>query len=134
MDNTITIHKLPERAVAHAVAAASGVTTTMTAAQAAATTGGTHTTIGQLTDHEGYISCARFRDDNELLTCSGDASIMVWDVEANVCKQRYRDHVADVMTVAWAPHYGTDTSKGAAASDVFVSGSIDGMAKLWDTR
>lgn len=80
-------------------------------------------TWGELAQHEGYLSCCRFITDSEIITSSGDSTCILWDVEAKTPKQIFNDHTGDVMSVSiWE-----DTS-------MFVSGSCDATAKLWDYR
>jgi len=81
---------------------------------------GTHAELAQ---HEGYLSCVRFVDEGELITSSGDRSCILWDIESHREKQSFHGHDGDVMSV-------TVTDDGRQ----FVSGSCDGMSKLWDVR
>ena len=34
----------------------------------------------ELSGHDGYLSCCRFIDNSKMLTSSGDATCMLWDV------------------------------------------------------
>jgi len=77
----------------------------------------------ELFGHEGYVSSARFIDDSEILTSSGDSSCILWDVERKIPKHVFKDHTADVMSVSVCEPNKT-----------FVSGSVDCTAKLWDHR
>ncbi|MES1912552.1 MAG: hypothetical protein MHM6MM_004809 [Cercozoa sp. M6MM] len=77
----------------------------------------------ELQHHEGYLSCCRFIDDNEIISSSGDSTCILWDVEAKMPKCVYRDHKGDVMSVSiWEN------------KNVFVSGSCDSTARVWDFR
>jgi guanine nucleotide-binding protein G(I)/G(S)/G(T) subunit beta-1 len=77
----------------------------------------------ELNHHEGYLSCARFIDDTAMISSSGDATCVLWDVEAKAPKAIFNDHNGDVMSVAlWN------------ATGVFVSGSCDSSCKMWDYR
>jgi guanine nucleotide-binding protein G(I)/G(S)/G(T) subunit beta-1 len=80
-------------------------------------------TYGELAQHEGYLSCCRFIRDDEIVTSSGDSTCILWDVEAKSPKAIFNDHTGDVMSVSIF-----DTN------DIFVSGSCDSTAKLWDHR
>jgi len=77
----------------------------------------------ELHKHEGYLSCCRFISEREIITSSGDSTCILWDVEKRVPKSEFRDHTGDVMSVSIADH-----------GNVFVSGSCDSRAMLWDIR
>lgn len=51
----------------------------------------------ELTGHEGYLSCCRFRSQSTILTSSGDSTCSLWDIQANQRTQVFSDHTADVM-------------------------------------
>jgi len=57
------------------------------------------------------------------VTSSGDSSCILWDVETKNPKAIFNGHSGDVMSVSV---FDSD--------DVFVSGSCDATAKLWDHR
>jgi len=80
-------------------------------------------TYAELAQHEGYLSCCRFIRDNEIITSSGDSTCILWDVETKTPTQVFNDHTGDVMSVAIHD-----------ATHVFVSGSCDATARLWDHR
>jgi len=75
----------------------------------------------ELAQHEGYLSCCRFIDDQHIITSSGDGSCILWDVTAKSPVTTFSDHAGDVMSVSIYENY-------------FVSGSCDTEAKLWDFR
>uniref|UniRef100_A0A6A7G5S5 Guanine nucleotide-binding protein, beta subunit n=2 Tax=Hirondellea gigas TaxID=1518452 RepID=A0A6A7G5S5_9CRUS len=77
----------------------------------------------ELANHEGYLSCCRFIDDDEILTSSGDSTCILWDVETKNPKVIFDSHASDVMSVSLG-------DKGA----VFVSGSCDSTAKVFEPR
>mmetsp|Transcript_49853 Transcript_49853/g.97758 ORF Transcript_49853/g.97758 Transcript_49853/m.97758 type:complete len:352 (-) Transcript_49853:330-1385(-) len=77
----------------------------------------------ELTQHEGYLSCCRFIGSNEMLTSSGDATCILWDIETSTAKTTFADHESDVMSVS-----------AHESNQWFVSGSCDASAKLWDYR
>lgn len=79
----------------------------------------------ELTAHDGYLSCARFLDESQILTSSGDSTCILWDLEAEKPLRTFSDHSADVMGVSLNP---------GAEKTVFVSASCDASAKLWDVR
>lgn len=84
-----------------------------------------------LTGHKGYVSsCLYVPDqDNHLITSSGDQTCGFWDVTTG---QRISvfggefpsGHTADVLSV----------SINNSNSNMFVSGSCDTTARLWDIR
>jgi len=78
----------------------------------------------ELQQHEGYVSCARFTDDEHILTASGDANCILWDIEYQQPTNVFSAHTGDVESVAF----------NTADRSTFVSGSIDMTAKLWDFR
>jgi guanine nucleotide-binding protein G(I)/G(S)/G(T) subunit beta-1 len=80
-------------------------------------------TYCELAQHEGYLSCCRFIQDDEIITSSGDSTCILWDVEGKAPKAIFNDHLGDVMSVAISEQ-----------NETFVSGSIDATAKLWDHR
>lgn len=79
----------------------------------------------ELNRHDGYLSCCRFLSDEKILTSSGDTSCMLWDIQSTDPITVFEDHEADVMSIA--TRAGKDTN-------IFVSGSCDATAKIWDTR
>ncbi|KAK8961970.1 Guanine nucleotide-binding protein subunit beta [Platanthera guangdongensis] len=84
-----------------------------------------------LTGHKGYVSCCQFVPDQEfhLITSSGDQTCGLWDVTTG---QRISvfggefpsGHTSDVLSV----------SVNTSNSNMFVSGSCDATARVWDTR
>jgi len=79
----------------------------------------------ELTGHEGYLSCCRFISERNILTSSGDSTLKEWDIERGAVKQTFHGHDADVMSLSVLP---------AVDCNVFVSGSCDSKAKVWDLR
>merc|ERR1719516_419297 len=53
----------------------------------------------ELEKHDGYLSCARFVDDTEIISASGDSTCILWDVENRSAKNIFTDHAGDVMFV-----------------------------------
>ncbi len=78
----------------------------------------------ELAGHDGYLSCCRFVDESKILTTSGDSMCILWDIERSENIVQFTDHTGDVMSVALDPH----------SPKVFVTGSCDSTAKLWDSR
>jgi len=88
-------------------------------------TGTQQKTYAELAQHEGYLSCCRFIQDDEIITSSGDSTCILWDVEARTPKRMFSDHTGDVMAISVHQDGGTN---------IFVSGSCDASAKIWDHR
>jgi len=78
----------------------------------------------ELEKHDGYLSCARFIDDGEIISASGDGTCILWDVESRSAKNIFMDHSGDVMFV----------DLNLKNKSLFVSGSVDKTAKVWDMR
>jgi len=78
----------------------------------------------ELEKHDGYLSCARFIDDNEIISASGDGTCILWDIQSRSATQIFMDHTGDVMSI--------DLNK--KQPNLFVSGSVDATAKVWDMR
>ncbi|KAJ7252439.1 hypothetical protein O6H91_Y419300 [Diphasiastrum complanatum] len=80
--------------------------------------------------HRGYLSCCRYvPDEAHIITSSGDRTCRLWDGEtfnlvATFGGDATSGHAADVMSVS----ISTSNQK------LFVSGSCDKTARLWDTR
>jgi len=92
----------------------------------AVTAGNNRDNYCELVKHDGYLSCCRFIDDRKIITSSGDATCILWDIDASGKRDElhFTDHTGDCMSVAICP---TD-------KHVFASGSCDSTAKIWDTR
>lgn len=78
----------------------------------------------ELQQHEGYVSCNRFIDNEHILTASGDSSCILWDIEYQQPISAFIGHTGDVESVA----------HNFKSQNTFISGSIDMNAKLWDYR
>lgn len=78
----------------------------------------------ELSRHDGYLSCCRFLSDETMLTSSGDGTLILWDIAKNNILEEFTDHEADVMSVATLNR----------SKNIFVSGSCDQTAKVWDSR
>ncbi|KAL6963872.1 Guanine nucleotide-binding protein subunit beta, partial [Sarracenia purpurea var. burkii] len=84
-----------------------------------------------LTGHKGYISCCQYvpDEDTHLITGSGDQTCVFWDITTGLRTSVFggefqSGHTADVLSV----------SINGSNSRMFVSGSSDATARLWDTR
>ena len=78
----------------------------------------------ELAGHDGYISCCRFMGERNILTSSGDSTIVKWDIEKSKPEVTLTDHTGDVMSVALPPD----------DFNTFVSGSCDSTCRVWDIR
>jgi guanine nucleotide-binding protein G(I)/G(S)/G(T) subunit beta-1 len=79
--------------------------------------------VAELKGHDGYLSSARFIDDNNIITSSGDSSAVLWDISRVQSKQSFTEHAADCLTVSLHP-----------SGQSFATGSADCTAKIWDIR
>ncbi|KAJ9054427.1 G protein subunit beta [Entomophthora muscae] len=77
----------------------------------------------ELSAHSGYLSCCRFLSDRQIMTCSGDMTCILWDIEAGNKITEFADHTGDVMSLSLSPD-----------KNIFVSGACDATAKVWDIR
>lgn len=82
-------------------------------------------TYRELSGHDGYLSCCRFVDEKKILTSSGDATCMLWDIETGQNTHTFKGHEQDVMSLAILPEVDRN---------LFVSGSCDTTVKVWDMR
>lgn len=78
----------------------------------------------ELTRHDGYISCCRFINRQQILTASGDSTCIFWDIENQKPITKFAEHGADVMSAAQSP----------TNENMFASGSVDCTAKVWDLK
>jgi WD40 repeat protein len=102
LDNTCTVYKLPNQ-MNNAHTKWEGI---------------------ELQQHEGYLSCCRFIDDNHILTSSGDSTCLLWDITKQKPIQSFDGHDGDVMSVAVTNSQGTN----------FVSASVDSTVNMWDCK
>jgi guanine nucleotide-binding protein G(I)/G(S)/G(T) subunit beta-1 len=77
-----------------------------------------------LEGHTGYVTSASFLSSERVISGSGDGTLGLWDVRINQLLAQYKDHGADVTSVATHPH------------DPFMaaSSSVDKTLRLWDLR
>jgi len=107
LDNLCTLHKLPDNVMKNPAGAVLEKPTVH----------------GELSQHEGYLSCARFVSDDDMVTSSGDSTIILWDVETKQPKKIFNDHTGDVMSVDVSPD-----------KNMIVSGSCDSTVRAFDLR
>ncbi|CAH9100523.1 unnamed protein product [Cuscuta europaea] len=84
-----------------------------------------------LSGHKGYISSCQYIPDDEihLITSSGDHTCFLWDITTGLKTSAFGGefqcgHTAEVSSV----------SVSTSSTRMFVSGSCDKTARLWDTR
>jgi guanine nucleotide-binding protein G(I)/G(S)/G(T) subunit beta-1 len=75
-----------------------------------------------LSGHDGYLSSCFFVNDKQLLTASGDSTVLLWDLTEQKIKTRFTEHAADCLTVT------------AFDDNIYASGSADSTVKIWDAR
>lgn len=75
-----------------------------------------------LQGHDGYVSCVKFVQDDQILSSSGDQTVIRWDLGAERKVQTYHGHLEDVSSVE------------LVNEQVFVTGSVDNTVKVWDIR
>ena len=78
----------------------------------------------ELEFHKKYLLDVGFVNDNEIISASGDETCILWDIEKSTAKTIYADHKGDVTSI--------DINK--QNTNLFVSGSIDAIARIWDIR
>jgi len=84
-----------------------------------------HEAQQEMAHHDGFVSCVRFiRGESQLLSSSGDSSLVKWDVETGRVLEELKEHTADVMCFALNPSDG----------NIVASGSVDTLVKIWDLR
>jgi guanine nucleotide-binding protein G(I)/G(S)/G(T) subunit beta-1 len=78
----------------------------------------------EMASHDGFLSCCRFLSEKEILTSSGDSTIIRWDVPTGKPVDTFAEHTADAMFIALKP----------GDKNVFASCSVDLTTKIWDIR
>lgn len=77
----------------------------------------------ELQHHDGYLSCCRFLSDEKMLTCSGDHTCVLWNINEQKLDHIFEGHENDVMSLA---PFGNNNT--------FISAGCDTTAKVWDLR
>ncbi|KAJ9135528.1 hypothetical protein P3X46_032705 [Hevea brasiliensis] len=87
-----------------------------------------------LSGHKGYVSSCQYvpDEDTHLITSSGDQTCILWDITTGLRTSVFggefqSGHTADVLRYI-------SVSINGSNSRMFVSGSCDSTARLWDTR
>jgi len=104
----------------------------------------------ELNGHDGYVSCCRFVDETKIVSSSGDGSCIVWDLETKKPMMKLLEHQSDVMSLGKQAVFMPKTLSSETQlkrcitcvwidispqdSNLFVSGSCDTVALLWDIR
>lgn len=78
----------------------------------------------EMASHDGFLSSCRFLGEQQILTGSGDSTILLWDIPQGQPLQTFAEHKQDVMSIAVSP----------SDKNTFVSVSVDRTAKVWDIR
>jgi len=89
--------------------------------------------VHQLQAHNGYISCNRYLNNEQILTSSGDSFINLWDIERQQVRYVFSGHQSDVMSIAETSSNSPNKSN-SNTSGIFLSCSTDKTVKLWDSR
>lgn len=77
-----------------------------------------------LKGHSAYVSDLLFLSDQQILSCSGDMTCGIWDVNTGRRVSTLYDHLGDVLSVAKHP----------SKTQIVASASNDKTVKIWDTR
>jgi guanine nucleotide-binding protein G(I)/G(S)/G(T) subunit beta-1 len=81
--------------------------------------------IQELAHHDGFVSCCRFLgSEQEILTSSGDSTLIKWHVETGRVLDVLEGHTQDVMSF----------SLSTQDPNLVCSGSVDKTVKVWDLR
>jgi len=80
--------------------------------------------VREITGYEGFLSSARFIDDDSVVTGSGDMKIMQFKVSTGQKMLDLEGHNGDVAALSLNPK----------DQNLFVTGSVDRTARLWDLR
>jgi Prp8 binding protein len=81
--------------------------------------------------HENAILDIKWTADSGLLcSASADQTVALWDCESGLRIKRFKGHSGVVNSVAIAG----PSSSIASSIDMIISGSDDGLVKVWDSR
>ncbi|KAL3843462.1 hypothetical protein ACJIZ3_000865 [Penstemon smallii] len=93
-----------------------------------------------LSGHKGYVSSCQYvpDEDTHLITASGDQTCVLWDITTGLRTSVFggefqSGHTAGVFKVFLLLLWFSISINGSN-SRMFVSGSCDSTARLWDTR
>jgi WD40 repeat protein len=81
--------------------------------------------VYKLVGHNGGVLCCKFLSDKYLISGGSDAAVCVWDLEkSHKYLSMYTEHNSDCVSMN---AYKEDRN-------IFVTGSSDLTAKIWDIR
>jgi len=80
--------------------------------------------VRELKGHEGSISFCKFVDEERIITCAGDNTSILWNIEDDSILTQFFGHTQDVLCLDI--NYNDKNS--------FISAGIDKTARLWDIR
>ena len=82
--------------------------------------------------HDGCLNNILFKSNTELITCSGDSNIWLWDIESESVISEYNLHKKDVMDITNYNERNNNINNND--NNYFISCSVDGTIKVWDLR
>lgn len=82
--------------------------------------------LSSLSKHEAYISCIKPLPDYKILTSSGDASCILWDIVKSEDIVQFRSDSSSDFT--------TMETFDTLNRNIFMTGSVDGYIRMYDLR
>lgn len=84
----------------------------------------------RLLGHQRAVSQLHFLSEHQLLSCSLDGLVKVWDLNAQCCIQT----MANTRGEIWASTYLTLKEEEDTQRRRFLAGSMDGQVRVWDVE
>lgn len=86
--------------------------------------------------HKASINAIRFLDQDTVVSASLDKSLMIWDISKEMGVQKEPEQTLNGHGLLHEKSIGDvcGLDSHAASNKTFISGSSDGLAKLWDLR